>query len=73
MDAFTLMALGILGAISIIFFTLKGVLDQIPGVLHSARRVQDAWRQLRSRPRDQAGGEPVDLPDIGPTRTSDRE
>ncbi|WP_328767615.1 hypothetical protein [Streptomyces sp. NBC_00286] len=39
--------LAVAGVASIFLFALKGLLDQIPDVLHSATRARDAWDTFR--------------------------
>ncbi|KUO14640.1 hypothetical protein [Streptomyces dysideae] len=39
--------LAIAGVASVLLFSLKGLLDQVPDVLHSATRARDAWDSFR--------------------------
>lgn len=39
--------LAIAGVASVLLFALKGLLDQVPDVLHSATRARDAWDTFR--------------------------
>ncbi len=56
-----LLVLAVAGVISVFFFAVKGLLDQVPDVIDSAGRVRDAWRRFR-RPNASSsrgdGGEP---------------
>ena len=49
--------LAIAGVASVLLFALKGLLDQVPDVLHSATRARDAWDTFR-----RADAQPPALP-----------
>ncbi|QTE00562.1 hypothetical protein [Streptomyces cyanogenus] len=44
-----LFVLALAGVASILLFALKGLLDQLPDVIDSARNVRDAWHRFRNR------------------------
>ncbi|MGW2178906.1 hypothetical protein ACWCXX_12605 [Streptomyces sp. NPDC001732] len=46
-DATIITILAVAGVFSIVLFSLKGLLDQIPDVLDSAGRTREAWLRLR--------------------------
>ncbi|WP_369144367.1 hypothetical protein [Streptomyces sp. R44] len=43
-----LLILAVTGVASIILFSLKGLLDQLPDVIDSAGRARDAWQRFRA-------------------------
>ncbi|MFE4368027.1 hypothetical protein ACFRMN_07235 [Streptomyces sp. NPDC056835] len=45
-----LFTLAIAGVFSIVLFSLKGLLDQLPDVIDSAGRARDAWLRFRKPP-----------------------
>ncbi|MFB6945366.1 MULTISPECIES: hypothetical protein [Streptomyces] len=52
-----LFILAIAGVVAIFLFSVKGVLDQVPGVLDSAGRARDAWERFKGE-----GDSPRELP-----------
>ncbi|MER5498453.1 MULTISPECIES: hypothetical protein [unclassified Streptomyces] len=46
-DATIIAVLAVAGVLSIVLFSLKGLLDQIPDVLDAAGRTREAWLRLR--------------------------
>lgn len=45
--AIIVIILAIAGVVSLTLYVLKGMLDQVPDVIHSAGRARDSWRQFR--------------------------
>ena len=58
--------LAIAGVASVLLFAIKGLLDQVPDVLHSASRARDAWDSFR-RTDPPPPALPVDEPQEPPT------
>lgn len=44
----TLAILAVAGVASIVLFSVKGSLDQVPDVIDSATRARDAWHRFKS-------------------------
>lgn len=45
--AITIIILAITGVVSLLLFSLKGLLDQVPDVIESASKARDAWDSFK--------------------------
>ncbi|MER7832143.1 hypothetical protein [Streptomyces sp. NPDC095602] len=49
MDGTVIIILAIAGVASVLLFAVKGLLDQVPDVINSARKARDAWHHFKQR------------------------
>ncbi|GAA2389057.1 hypothetical protein GCM10010420_10700 [Streptomyces glaucosporus] len=47
MDDATITILAVAGVASVLIFVVKGLLDQVPDVIASIKKIRDAWRRFK--------------------------